>query len=351
MRWPWQKKTESRQSDGAYQEAVLRAIEAEAAGTASDDGATAGVECSAGLLARQLSGATVEGSDMARAIVTRAVLAQIGRDLIRRGESLFAIRGAGMLVPCADWHWEGTHDPATWRVRATAYGPSGSTTWNLPAASVVFFRWGGDPGSPYLGKGPLRYASITAKLAGQTERSLADESAGPLAQLLAVPGDPGDGSEDDPLAPLKAAIAGARGKAMLVETTAAGYDQGRDAAPKRDWQASRLGPAPPAGLVELRRDAFKATLAACGASIALFDDSDGTSKREALRQYHLNTVRPVAAWIEDELTAKLGGPVRLKFDSYALDMVSRAQVVDKLTRAGVALPVALAAVGLADDAD
>ena len=62
-------------------------------------------------------------------------------------------------------------------------------------------------------------------------------------------------------------------------------------------------------------------------------------------------MRPVAAWIEDELTAKLGGPVRLKFDSYALDMVSRAQVVDKLTRAGVALPVALAAVGLADDAD
>lgn len=348
MIWPFRRKVEARQSDGAYQDSVLRLIEAEAAGTAADDGATAAVEAAAGLLARSLAGAMVEGPDMARNTVTRPVLAQIGRDLIRRGESLFAIRGAGDLIPCASWHWEGGHDPASWRVRATAYGPSGSTTWNLPAASVVFVRWGGDPGSPYLGKGPLRYASMTAKLASQTERSLADESAGPLAQLLAVPSDPGDGSEDDPLAPLKAAIAGARGKAMLVETTAAGYDQGRDAAPKRDWQASRLGPAPPAALVELRRDSFEATLAACGASIALFDDSDGTSKREALRQYHLNTVRPVAAWIEDELTAKLGGPVRIKFDSYALDMVSRAQVVSKLTQAGVAINVAMDAVGLSD---
>ena len=53
--------------------------------------------------------------------------------------------------------------------------------------------------------------------------------------------------------------------------------------------------------------------------------------------------------VEHELTAKLETPVRLRFDSYALDMVSRATVVAKLTGAGVAPGVALAAVGLADD--
>lgn len=40
--------------------------------------------------------------------------------------------------------------------------------------------------------------------------------------------------------------------------------------------------------------------------------------------------------------------VQLKFDSYALDMVSRAQVVSKLAQAGVPMTTALAAVGLDD---
>ena len=55
--------------------------------------------------------------------------------------------------------------------------------------------------------------------------------------------------------------------------------------------------------------------------------------------------------VEHELSsAKLETPVAApKFDSYALDMVSRATVVAKLTQAGVAPGVALAAVGLADD--
>ena len=46
---------------------------------------------------------------------------------------------------------------------------------------------------------------------------------------------------------------------------------------------------------------------------------------------------------------KIDSGVSLEFDSYAVDMVSRAQVVAKLTAAGVDLGVALAAVGLADD--
>ena len=55
-------------------------------------------------------------------------------------------------------------------------------------------------------------------------------------------------------------------------------------------------------------------LAACGCSPALFDDSDGTSKREALRQWHLGTVKPLARLLEAELSAKLETRVRLNFD-------------------------------------
>ena len=89
-----------------------------------------------------------------------------------------------------------------------------------------------------------------------------------------------------------------------------------------------------------------AVLAATGTPPSLFTDADGTSQRESVRRWHLNTVLPMARLLEYELTIKMNSPVKLKFDTYALDMVSRAQVVSKLTGAGVDIGVALAAVGL-----
>ena len=235
-------------------------------------------------------------------------------------------------------------------MRATAYGPRTSTTWNLPASGVVFVRWGSTPGQPYVGtSGRCRWAHTTARLQSEAERSLADEVQGPLAQLLAIPQDGGDAGDDDPLKKLKADIAGARGKALLVETSAAGWGEGRSAAPQRDWQAARLGPMPPESMATIRKDAFEAILSACGTPPSLFLDSDGTSQREALRRWHLGTVLPLARMLEHELEAKLETPVELKFDSYALDMVSRATVVAKLAQAGVPMATALEAVGLGDD--
>ena len=55
---------------------------------------------------------------------------------------------------------------------------------------------------------------------------------------------------------------------------------------------------------------------------------------------------PLARILEDELSRKLEADVRLKFDSYPLDMVSRAQVVSKLVQAGVPLDTATMAVGI-----
>ena len=351
MRWPWQR-GERRDSGGDFSDAVVRLIEAQAAGTAADASSTAAVEAASGALSRAFASAEVVGPAWVQEAVSPIVLGQIGRDLIRSGDSMHVIRvgGDGMvqLIPASSWHWEGTHDPATWTVRATAYGPSTSTTWNLPASAVVFLRWGGTPGQPYVGTGPLSWAHTTARLQSEAERSLANEVQGPLAQLLAIPSDGGDDSDSDPLKLLKADIAGARGKALLVETSAAGWGEGRTAAPQRDWQAARLGPMPPESMATIRKDTFEAVLAACGTPPSLFIDSDGTSQREAVRRWHLNLVLPLARLIEHELTAKLETPIELKFDSYALNMVSRATVVAKLAQAGVPMATALDAVGMGD---
>ena len=60
MRWPWSK-TEKRQSGGDFSDAVLRLIEAQAAGTAADASSTAAVEAASGALSRAFATAEVQG--------------------------------------------------------------------------------------------------------------------------------------------------------------------------------------------------------------------------------------------------------------------------------------------------
>ena len=350
MRWPWQR-LEKRESGGDFSDAVVRLLESQAAGTAADASSTAAVEAASGALSRAFAAAEVVAAPWVAEAVTPVVLAQVGRDLIRSGDSMHVIRigrdGMVTLIPASNWHWEGSHDPDSWTVRVTAYGPSTSTTWNLPASAVVFVRWGGTPGQPYVGTGPLSWAHTTARLGSEVERSIADEAAGPLAQLLAVPQDGGDDGEDDPLKMLRADISAARGKAMLVETTSAGWGDGKTAAPQQDWKQSRLGPSPPEIMAMLRRDAFAHVLAATGTPPALFvDNADGTAQREAIRRWHLGTVLPLAKLIEHELTKKLETEVRLKFDAYPIDLAGRAQAFQKLVAGGVAVTEALATAGL-----
>ena len=357
MRWPWQA-AEKRESGGDFSDAVVRLIEAQAAGSAADASSTAAVEAASGALSRAFSAATVEAAPWVQAAVSPRVLAQMGRDLIRRGESMHAIRmtaaGAVALIPCSSWHFEGNHDPASWTVRATCYGPSTSTTWTLPASGVVFVTWGATPGAPYTGVGPTAWAHTTARLQAEAERSLADEARGPLAQLIAIPqdGKGGDGAGDDPLAPLRRDIAAARGKALLVETTAAGWSEGKASAPHADWKPHRLGPAPDPGMVQVAQAAFLRTLAACGTPPDLFAPADGTAQRESLRRWHQGTVLPLARVLETELSAKLDTPVALRFDGYPLDLQARAATFQKLVAGGVD-PVneALATAGLLLDDD
>ena len=152
---------------------------------------------------------------------------------MREGASLSVIGvngGRVDLTPAAFWNFEGLNvgsDGAElerdWQARVTTYGPSSSHTRLLPREAMVFVRWGTSPGTRYRGQGPTSWAFTTARLQGEVERSLANESSGPVAQLLAVPQDGGDDGDTDPLKLLKADIKDARGRAIMVETTAAGW--------------------------------------------------------------------------------------------------------------------------------
>ena len=358
MRWPWTR-PERRDAGGGYSDAVVAAIEAQAAAKVADASSTAAVEAVAGMLSRALGDADVVAEPWAQAAVSPFWLMQVGRSLIREGASLSVIDMAGGdldLVPAAFWNFEALETPgaereADWHARVTTYGPSSSYTRLLPRSRLVYVRWGTSPGTRYRGQGPTSWAHLTARLQAEAERSLGDEAAGPLAQILPVPQDGGTGEDDDPLAQLKADIGAARGKAVLTETTAAGWGEGRTAAPMQDWQAKRLGPAPPDAMVQVADAAFSRMVAACGASVSLFTDADGTAQREAWRRWHLGTVQPLARLLAHELTMRLDTSVKLRLDKYPTDLAGRASAFKALVTGGMAPGEAAAVSGLLTEGD
>ena len=359
MRWPWHKEdaVEVRQSGAGFQDAVVRAIELAATTGVADASSSAALEAASGSLSRAFMSATVEGPDWAKRAVNPMVLSLIGRDLVRKGRAMHEIRvddaGAVKLLPVANWHFTGYGaDPDSWIVRTTSYGPSSSETRLLPYAGIVYVQWGNSAALPYVGVGPSTWAAGTNRMLAEVERSLGDELAGPLAQLLTTPIDPGDDDDvDDPLGLLKAAIAAARGKALLLETTAAGYGEGRTASPQKDWNPNRLGPAPPATLPEISRLAFAQMLAACGAVPGMhLGDADGTNRRESARQFFMLCVRPYADLLQWELSSKLEEEIKITFPelNYFRDVVGRSQAYRNMASNGMPEDDAMAEAGLGE---
>ena len=337
MRWPWQR-AEVRESQ-PFTDAVVSAIAEEAGGaTIGNPSALGALETAAGLYARAFAAATVEPAHPA---ITPSVLALIARDLIRRGESLFAIEveaGAPVLIPAGSWDVRGPWREVDWWYRLDLFGPSGNVTKFVPADAVAHFRYAFDPARPWLGLSPLQWARDTGVLAANLERRLGEEAGGSTARLLPVPADGGDGDEDtDPLAKLKGDISNAKGRALVVETTSAGWGDGKSAAPLADWKQQRVGPDPPEALGALRTAAGLAVLNACGVPVSLATDADGTSQRESWRRFVMGSVEPVARMVAAELARKLDVPgLRFGFESlWAHDLAGRAASFKAMVVAGM----------------
>ena len=336
MRWPWQ--TEKR--SGVYSDAIITALLARAAGTTKGNpSALSGLEIAAGLWSRALSTARVEPDDLVTRVVSPAFLGAVGREIIRHGESLWAISvnaGRVVLTPACSWDITGAANPAGWRYALELAGPSGSETAHLPSAAVLHFQFGHDPDRPWVGTSPLGFAASSAASAAGLEQRLSEELSGPVANILPIPADGGNGGGEDPLAELKSDIANAKGAAILLETTAAGYGEGRAAAPTSDWKAQRLGADPPETLAKLRAEGSMALLSACGVPPSLATaNSDGTAQREGYRRFVATSVRPKAFEIAAELSEKLEREITFNFDELRSDdLVGRARVVKSLTDAG-----------------
>ena len=341
MRWPWSKTAVEKRS---YTSEILAAVFQHAATESADAGKSAAVETGAGFLARALQGAEVEGPGWVRDMISPVVLSQIGRGLIRRGSSVWAVE-SDSLTEAGYWIFEhgATADRNSWRCRVTDHGPSGSRTRLLPWNRIVFTQWGHDPALPWAPAGPMQFASLTAAMASNTEQALGHEAATPVGAVLEIPA---EGWDDDELGAVKNAINQAKGRIFFADAMKVGD---KSLEPDSGWKQKHIGPMPTDALVEIGKDSFHRSLAAMGLPIDLFaGGGNSQGQREAARRAHLNLIMPVTKMIQHELRDKLDTDLRIRHDTHFLDMVSRSIVIEKLTGAGVALNVALDAVALSD---
>ena len=294
-------------------------------------------------MGRGFAASEVSGPDTLARALTPGVLELVGRSLIRRGEVVFLIdttSGRLRLIPAETHDVEGGPFPDEWEYRLTLGGPSRTVTYDVvPAQSVLHFRYGVDPSTPWRGNGPIEVAALAGKLSASTVKALGDEASGPVGRLLGIPVDGADATVEG----LKTDIANARGKMALLETG----DWGNAGDARVGLKSERFGAEPPASVVELVSVASQEVYSACGLNAGLWGGSQAAAVREAWRLCLFGVLSPLGRMVESELQDKLEDTVTLSWQELrASDLSGRARAFQSMVGGGMEVERAAGLAGL-----
>ena len=331
MRWPWQQ-AETRAVD--YSDSLVQFLlnRAQGSHTTADASATGALEACAGAVGRAFAAADITAqSPTVRAALSPDWLEMAGRQLIRAGEIVFYLDSTGnelAIIPAQSHNVMGGPTPSSWRYDLTLGGPSLTQSYrDISAERVIHLRYAAHPSTPWRGQSPLEVAALAGRLSADTVKALADESGGPLANLLGLPLD----GDHPSIAPFKKAIGAARGRLATIENG--------------DWNASngafvdlvpkRLGPTPPQGLIELMQQASSEVYAAIGINPAMMVAGDSASLRESWRLFLFGLLAPLGRKVAAELNLKLGDGISLEWEELrASDSQARARSLAGIVKAG-----------------
>lgn len=341
MNWRFWRR-ETRQASEPYTDAIVRAIQAAAAGT--DDAAirTATIEACAGLWSRAFASATVQGFEGLK----RRDLATIGRRLCESGEAIYLIDvGAGGLTLQEAQSWEIHGRAGAWQYELTLTDPSFIRTVHRMADSVLHFQFATLQAEPWRGVGPIGASDASRDAHKRLEKSVKDEANRSTGGMIPVP----DTAQTEGL---QADIQNLEGKIVLVPSVVGGWDidsQARQA--RADWAIKRSGPEFTPAEVEMRMQLADGIAGACGVPpILIRADGDGTGYREGFRQFLHASVQPQADLVAEELSEKLEREITINFDRiFAADLQGRARAFGSMVQGGLAMDKAAQLAGLGND--
>ena len=208
-----------------------------------------------------------------------------------------------------------------------------------------------NPADPWVGLGPLQFATLTGRLSAEVAAALGDEAGGPRGSFLPVP-KPGD---DPTLAGFRSAIRGAAGKLLTVEsgdlgatTASADGGQSEQYKPRRFGAhvSASDGGAFPAGVH--RNPVVRA------AWRRRFSSTPARNRANLGGRFSVRFIAPLARIVEAELQRGLGAEVGLSFaDLRASDLQARARSFQAMVTGGktVAEAATLAGLMLPEDDD
>ena len=288
---------ETRASGTGYTAQIMAAREAWISGQSGLGELTGAVQACVSLWEGAFAAADVEGAPL----LTRPLMALLGRSLAMRGESVFLIR-EDRLVPVSDWDLS-TRDGMPRAYRLTVPEVGGGQTQTALAAEVLHVRLASDPYAPWAGVPPLRRARLSAEMLNAVETALAEVwSVGPVGSMVV----PFPETPNVDLASLAREFRGRRGRVLVRESMAVQAAGGP--APQTDWRPQHVSPnlegVAPVATLEAARGAV---LAAFGVLPSLFDrTAQGPLVREAQRHLVMWTLQPIAELVAAEASAKFG---------------------------------------------
>ncbi len=352
MQLPWQKKTPT-EKRSSYDAQLIAALHAAALNEAADVAATSTVQAACGLLARSLSAATVTPQTAITRAVSPTYLYGVGESLVVRGEHVALIDvsdSAVQLLPAVTWDIAGKSTAQReWLYKLTLPVPDGQTVQTVPGASVVHIRLP-SVATPWQGTSAIAASGVSSELMASIEDAMRQEvSSATRARLISVAGfedaDPDD--EDDPWTALINDIRTAKAKSVLMPAPATLIQGVGAASAPPTFGTVHLQPSVPEDLQTLRDRVSSGLYAAVGIMATLFEASEATAVREAMRALHSLILIPLGGLIETELSAALDTPVQLDFTRLQLgNLRERAQVTKALVDAGVDQAQALTLAGL-----
>ena len=340
MKWNFWQKNEQR----SYSDALVTILQQGADGTSADNANIAIVETIGGHWGRGFAIADVTPKSPITDALNPSILEVIGRELALTGEVVFEIlveSGVVSLLPVSHYKILGNEGGFVYELSIP--GPNQTVTHFRSSDAVVHLRYGRGVRQPWTGDGPIQGGLTTIELAANLENRLKQETGGGVGYVLPSP-DSGTNLEK-----LQADLKALGGKTVLVPTMASGFGGGGATAPASDWKANRIGANPPQSLIQLRQQVSSSIAASAGIPPALMDsDAEGTSLREAWRQFMYGTLTAVATIVQGELQNKLDTPdLRISFDRlFASDLSGRARAFQSMVGGGMDIEKAAGLAGL-----
>ena len=280
--------------------------------------------------------------------LTPMVLAMLAREAVGTGNAVRRIDIAPRtsvvrLLPVATYEVAGNVDPSSWVYIIEENRPTGDEVRGAVLYDgMVHVRYMPRPGAPWHGVSPLTSAGLTAGQLGKIERSLTWDAGLTTGGIIPMP----DGASAGQTTKVSSILRDGKGGLTALETTVGGFGQGKDAAPRSEYDQKRFGPMVPATSIDLRDKTALWVLAAVGIPPSLFT-SQGAALRESYRHFHTNTVEPLGNLIAAELSEKLNRPITFYFPEVVKsDIAARSRALASMLQAGVAPDYAARVIGL-----